>query len=295
MKKHSGKILDTKDGVQIIDCRSCSFAHVHPLPSDEELKKFYEQEFYQHEKKDYFKDTEEDREWWMLTYNHYYDLLEEHTTGRRLLDIGSGPGLFLECGNKRGWETLGFEPSPQAGEYSRSRGCKVITDFFTAEKAKYHGQFDAITLNFVLEHVPNPIELIAQAQSLLVPSGVLLVVSPNDFNPLQKLLVEQHGFKPWWVVPKHHLNYFTIKALAGLLKSNNMTVVETETTYPLEFFLLSGRNYVGNSELGRACHKERVAFETALFTGNKALLQDMYRQWAKEEIGREVVVVAQKQ
>ena len=55
---------------------------------------------------------EEDRDWWMLRYRHYYELLEAHAPGTgALLDIGSGPGFFLEAGAARGWDVLGFEPS----------------------------------------------------------------------------------------------------------------------------------------------------------------------------------------
>ncbi|HCR52265.1 TPA: class I SAM-dependent methyltransferase [Candidatus Kaiserbacteria bacterium] len=292
--EHSGTRVVTVDGSDVIECTGCGFKHVMPLPTPEVLKTFYEDEFYQEERKDYFKEVEEDKDWWMLTYNHYYDLLEKHTKGRKLLDIGSGPGLFLECGNARGWQTLGFEPSPRAGEYARSLGCEVVTDFFTAEQAKRYGPFDAITLNFVLEHVPNPTELIAQARSLLAPGGVLLVVSPNDFNPLQKLLVEHHGYTSWWVVPKHHLNYFDIESASRLLVSRDMAVIEREATYPLELFLLSGRNYVEHPELGRVCHSERKAFESALYRHKSDLIQKMFIDWAKQGIGREVVSISKK-
>ena len=146
----------------------------------------------------------------------------------------------------------------------------------------------------MLEHVPDPVRLIEEAKQVLTRGGLLCVIVPNDYNPLQKLLVEHRGFKPWWVVPKHHLNYFTIKSLTALLRSRGFTTEEVETSYPMELFLLSGRNYVKDPKVGRACHKEREALEVALFAGNKALLQSMYTGWAKEGIGREIVLVTRK-
>lgn len=281
------------DGIDVVECNTCGFKHILPLPAENSLKTFYEDEFYQEEKKDYFKDTEEDREWWMLTYNHYYELLEKHAPGKRLLEIGSGPGLFLECGNARGWKTLGFEPSSHAAAYATSNGCEVITDFFSAQKARAHGLFDVIALNFVLEHVPNPISFIREAQSLLAPGGVLFVVSPNDFNPLQEILWKQAGMSPWWVVPTHHLNYFSTASIEKLLTGCGMSIAVLEATYPMEFFLLSGRNYVGNPALGRACHTERKTLESSLFHHDKEVLKKMYQDWAKQGIGREFVVLAQ--
>lgn len=293
-QSHAGETLDEVDGSTILNCTVCGFAHVMPLPSDEELQKFYEKDFYDSEKPDYFKDAEKDMDWWMATYDHYYDLLEAHTTGRRLLDIGSGPGYFLDAGVKRGWDVLGFEPSSSAADYSSQRGLTVVNDLYTAEKADPYGFFDAVMISLVLEHVLDPTRLIEDAKKVLAPGGLLCVIVPNDYNPLQKLLVAQHGFKPWWVVPTHHLNYFSIESLTKLLQSRDFAPVEVEMSYPMEFFLLSGRNYVADSEVGRVCHTERKALEMALLAGNKTLLQDLYRLWAKEGIGREVVLVAKK-
>src|SRR3989344_5476053 len=112
MAQHSGVTLDTEDGVDVLDCRECGFTHVMPLPSAEEMKKFYEKEFYDIQEPgyfDYFDRAESDMEWWMATYNHYYELLEARTAGRRLLDLGSGPGYFLDAGKQRGWDVVGFE------------------------------------------------------------------------------------------------------------------------------------------------------------------------------------------
>lgn len=294
MVKHSGTILDTIEETNVVDCHECGFVHVMPLPSVEELQRFYEKDFYDTEMPDYFNHAEEDMEWWAATYNHYYDLLEAHTNGRHLLDIGSGPGYFLDAGMRRGWKTVGFEPSAAAARYSGGRGLTIVNDMFSAEKAAAYGLFDAIMISLVFEHVPDPAHLIEEAKKVLSPGGLICIVVPNDYNPLQKLLVEQHGFSPWWVVPKHHLNYFTTASLTKLLQSRELTPVEVEASYPMEFFLLSGRNYVKDPQLGRACHQERMDMEIALFAGNKNLLVDMYRSWAKEGIGREAVVIACK-
>ena len=295
MRKHSGITLDKKDGVEVIDCRTCGFAHVMPLPGNEELQRFYEKDFYDTEMPEYFNHAEEDRKWWRATYDHYYDLLEAHTKGRRLLDIGSGPGYFLDAGVKRGWEVLGFEPSAAAARYSAERGLTIVNEMFSADKAASHGLFDAAMISLVFEHVPDPAHIIEDIKHVLVKGGLLCIITPNDYNPLQKLLVEQHGFKPWWVAPKHHLNYFTVDSLTRLLESHGLVPVEAETSYPMEFFLLSGCNYVADPKVGRACHKERMALEMALFAGNKALLCDMYHAWAKEGIGREAVVITRKE
>jgi len=296
---HHGPTIVTVDGRDVIDCQVCGFRHIDPLFTTEELKSFYEKEFYQSERADYFSRMEEDRDWWMLRYAHYYELLETYaptksSKGRRILDIGSGPGFFLDAGKARGWDVLGFEPSPMAADYCTRRGLNVINDFFSAASARGQGLFDAIALSMVLEHVKDPIGLIGEARQLLAPGGVLLLISPNDFNPLQMSLWKHLGFKPWWVVPKHHLNYFDLASATGFVKARGFDVKHVETSYPLENFLIAGRNYVGNDAVGRECHRERKAFETALFRNDPALLRNLAAGWAAQGIGREFLVLGRK-
>ena len=294
MKRHSGKVLDTKEGIRVIDCRSCGFAHVSPIPSEKELAHFYEQEFYQHERPNYFSETKEDLFWWMATYNNYYKFLERRTKGRTLLDIGSGPGHFLACGKKRGWKTIGIEPSAPAARYSNKRGLTTVNDFFTYDRAKKLGTFDVVHAAMVLEHVPDPTGFIVDMKKMLKKGGHIAVFCPNDYNPLQRILRVEHRFKPWWVVPKHHLNYFSIESMKRLLSRLGFTVEDVLGTYPLETFLLAGKNYVGNHVVCRACHAKRKSFELALYKKDPAMLNDLYTGLAVLGIGREFMIIARK-
>jgi SAM-dependent methyltransferase len=291
---HYGPVIATVDGRDVIECQACGFRHIDPLFTDAELEKFYDGEFYEKARPDYFERMEVDKPWWMLRYGHYYEMLEAHSPGRRILDIGSGPGYFLEAGRERGWQVLGFEPSRIAADYARERGLAVVNDFFSAAKARAHGSFDAISLSMVLEHVRDPIRLIEEARSLLVPGGVLLLISPNDFNPLQMTLWKRLGFEPWWINPKHHLNYFDTVSAGKFLKARRFEVLHLETSYPLENFLLAGRNYVGNRTLGLECHNERKAFETALFLHDRPRLRALAAAWAQQGIGREFIILGRK-
>jgi len=288
---HHGRTIVSVDGHDVIECAVCGFCHIDPLLSDEDLKKFYNGEFYEKECSDYFRNAEDDKEWSMLRSGYYFEKLENLTKGRRLLDIGSGPGYFLEAAQERGWSVLGFEASTIAAEYTSARGIPVINDFYSAGKAQNLGEFDVISLNLVLEHLRDPISVIDDAKRMLAPGGLLFLTVPNDFNPLQMQLWQEHGFAPWWVVPKHHLNYFNPGSLKRLFASRNMETVHQETSYPMELFLLEGRNYVGNPALGRECHKQRRAFETALLRYNRPLMHAVSRTWSEQNIGRESIII----
>jgi SAM-dependent methyltransferase len=291
---HYGPTVATAEGFDVIDCKTCGFRHIDPLFSEDELKKFYDGEFYENERSDYFIRMEEDKEWWMLRYRHYFELLEAHTPGRRILDIGSGPGYFLEAGAGRGWQALGFEPSRLACDYTRARGLDVVHGFFSAENARGLQLFDVISLSMVLEHVRDPIGLIEEARRLLNPGGLLLLISPNDFNPLQMTLWKTFGFRPWWVNPKHHLNYFDLGSGCRFMSARRFEILHQETSFPLETFLIAGRNYIANPEIGRECHKERKAFESALFAHDPDQMRAFTGAWTMQGIGREFLVLGRK-
>ena len=44
--KHSGKDLKKYGKYSVIDCRNCKFIHVIPIPSNQELNLFYNNEFH---------------------------------------------------------------------------------------------------------------------------------------------------------------------------------------------------------------------------------------------------------
>ena len=291
-KQHKGKVLDKKNGFSVIECASCGFKHISPLPSGKEIAQLYKKDFYSKEKPNYFKNAKEDFLWWMTTYNNYYSLLEKHTKGRKILDIGSGPGDFLACGKKRGWKVLGIEPSIVACEYSQDRKLPVLNNFFTYEAVRKYGPFDVIHASLVLEHIPNPISFIKDMKKALKPNGLLAIYCPNDYNPLQEILRKKLKFQPWWIAPEHHLNYFDAISMKKLLGKLNFKTIEILGTFPMEFFLLSGFNYVGNNKLGRKCQKVRKTFEMNIYKNDTNILNALYASLIDKSIGRSFFLIA---
>ncbi|CAD6365037.1 hypothetical protein SHEWT2_03127 [Shewanella hafniensis] len=296
-EQHIGHLVDEINGFQVIECQMCGFKHIHPLPTLEELEKIYRHEYYTLDKPLFLQETEEDKTWWNAVYSDRYDTFEKFlpTTARRILDVGSGPGYFVSYGQKRGWKSIGIEPSAQACEHARGLGGEVVENFFNHETATSLGKFDAIHANAVLEHIPNPREMVSLFGESLVQGGILCVVVPNDYNPFQETLRTYEGYRPWWVAPPHHLNYFSFETLGNLLISEGFELVLQETTFPIDMFLLMGDNYVDSPELGRACHKKRMRFDTQLLrSGNNQVKRKFYQALASVGMGREVVLFAKK-
>jgi SAM-dependent methyltransferase len=294
---HEGVVVASANGFNVIDCKYCGFKHITPIPTEEELEQAYEQDYYIKEKPLYLEQYGKDLEWWNMIYTERYKILERYlpTDQRRLLDIGSGPGFFLLNGKNRGWQVKGVEPSKQAAEHSLSIGLDVENIFFRKKNASTFGFFDAINLGEVLEHIPNPAELLTLIREQLNENGLICIIVPNDFNPFQNALRDHLDIRPWWVAPPHHINYFDFDSLEKLLERNSFEVVHKESTFPIDMFLLMGDNYIGNDELGRNCHTKRMNFEkTMISSGLSNLLSKLYSTFASLGIGREIVIFARK-
>lgn len=294
MAEHFGEVIDSKDGIDVIECKGCGFKHIVPLPTPEELEKLYQGEYYSTEKPRYIQEAEEDLEWLETTYREYYKMLDMYACGetKRLLEIGSGPGFFLNCGKELGWDVTGIEPSRQAYQYSQRFGVKVINDTFSDDVVAGLGRFDMVFMDTVIEHLPDPRSLLETVKNVLDQHGVLCVISPNDYNPLQKILREHLSYDPWWVVPHHHINYFDFHSMQGLLRKSGFEVLETTATFPMELFLLFGENYVKNGELGRRCHSKRKFFEENMYKWGGETMSSMNKAFADIGIGRKFVIIA---
>jgi 2-polyprenyl-6-hydroxyphenyl methylase/3-demethylubiquinone-9 3-methyltransferase len=108
------------------------------------------------------------------------ETLERHVKGGAILDVGSGGGGFLHAVKDRFERAVGLELDPKYIAYSRASGLEIVTrpledDYWDA----MIGQFDAITLWDVIEHVNDPLLISSRIKRLLKPGGVLLMDTPN--------------------------------------------------------------------------------------------------------------------
>ncbi len=143
--------------------------------------------------------------------------------GGLLLDVGCGAGDFLALMRGRpGWQVMGIEPSAEAVLFAQDvlgldvrRGQLSCPDLPT-------GQFDVITLWHVIEHVPNPHEVLNEVGRLLKPDGVCVIGVPVLDS------VEADWFGPSWAgfdVPRH-LVTFTRSSLAQIVRQAGLNVEE---------------------------------------------------------------------
>ena len=91
------------------------------------------------------------------------------------------------------------------------------------------------------------------------------------------------------------MNYFSPSSARQLLASCGFEILLQEATFPIDMFLLMGDNYVGDDQLGRSCHKKRMALELNLAAaGQTEAKRALYRAFAENNLGREIMVIGRK-
>lgn len=138
--------------------------------------------------------------------------LKDLSTCKKVLEIGSAFGDFVNSGIRQGLDIVGIELNKQAVARARQRNLPV-KDLDLKEAAKiYQGSLDGVCSFQVLEHVANPREFIECSIQMLKPGGRLILCVPN-IDGFQK-------YKDFFLdMPPHHMHQwsaFTFKSLENL-------------------------------------------------------------------------------
>lgn len=101
---------------------------------------------------------------------------------RRVLDVGGGTGVFLHEFVDAEWEGYVVEPTPAACEFIRERfpGLRVAQGYFSP--GQFGCRFHLVTLIQTLEHVEDPLAVLAGVREELEPNGLAFVESPDALN-----------------------------------------------------------------------------------------------------------------
>jgi len=203
----------------MVKCRECSLVYLNPQPDMPTLKKTY-RKIYQKNNKKRLKGPLELIEH-LFRRMRAYEIMEYRKTGE-ILDIGCGRGMMLKYLKVRGWKTKGIEFSEDTGAIARrtlKHDLYIGTDTlkeFTDE------QFDIIVIDYVLEHVNRPYEILKEVHRVLKKRG-LLIVSVPDIESLQAVWTGRYWFH--LDVPKHLYHYST-RTLTRLLEKSRFRLTK---------------------------------------------------------------------
>jgi SAM-dependent methyltransferase len=140
--------------------------------------------------------------------------------GGKILDVGCGTGEWLSFMRDLGWAVEGVEFDAAAADVAKQRGITVRCGSLRQQNLPA-ASYDAITLNHVIEHVPDPIETLSECRRLLKPGGRLVISTPNSASLSHRI------FGPNWrgLEPPRHLHVFSMDCLRNALEKAGFKTV----------------------------------------------------------------------
>lgn len=242
----------SKESFVIANCSSCTFLFTQDVPTQHHIGRYYISE-------DYISHSDTQKG---LINKLYHAVRRRTLTGKkeliqnrtgmeqgRILDIGCGTGAFLHTMQAGGWAGIGLEPDASAR--SKAKELHNITALPSAELYNMpDGQFDAITMWHVLEHVHELQQYIDRLKELVSPDGKLFIAVPNYRS------YDAAFYRSSWAaydVPRH-LWHFSTQSMHTLMQRHGLVIEEIKPMWFDSFYvsMLSEKYKNGRGNIFRA-------------------------------------------
>ena len=228
-------LFDTRFGIngtyEVGRCRNCGLEQMFPVPAPAELKSLYESYYnFGGEKGTLYTNL---REWFYSSFFYRIwihldgDLSFHGRTGTgRLLDIGCNEGRGLKIYARNGFQVEGLELNETAAAVARETGFTVHA--CDLRHFKSSALYDVVVLSNVLEHLPDPRQMLLDVRRNLRPGGQVWISCPNSQSWLRRVFGSS-----WinWHVP-FHISQFSIQTLRSLLSEAGFRIIETRQVTP---------------------------------------------------------------
>jgi 2-polyprenyl-3-methyl-5-hydroxy-6-metoxy-1,4-benzoquinol methylase len=243
--------LFTKKAHDFWKCEGCGLERQQPLPSQADLKAFYEQSYTGGLYKEFASALEIKR----LTAAYRFRAIREICPGQRWLDVGASNGVFVEYLRERGIDAHGIDLSERAVAQARARGLPVEASL--PEDYRPERPFDVVTCFDLIEHAIDPVASMRAIHRLLIPGGKVVITLPNQGSAIRRVM----GPRWFFYIPEEHLHYFNPSNIRRLMAR---TGFETERVGPIAKPLSYRYSLVQFAEYNPALHRALSSLSRAL-------------------------------
>lgn len=167
----------------------------------------------------YFESPENDRRY-LEFYHRLEQLLKEHVSGCKILDVGCGDGTFLST-LSNDWSKRGVEPSVSGARLARERSLEVVCG--TLETTDPY-EVDLICALDVIEHVVDPHHFVESLKRYLRKDGTVLLLTGDADAFAARIAGPQWSYLRWC----GHISVFSRAGLRRLLQSHGFEVVTSQ-------------------------------------------------------------------
>jgi len=163
----------------------------------------------------------------------------------RVLDIGCGFGGSIGYHYARGCEVYGVEADSNIQKVKDKFGFNIKVGLFDAND--YDANFfDYVTMDQVLEHTVNPIEVLSGISKIIKVNGTLVITIPNPNGWGAKLFGRR-----WinWHIP-YHLQHFSKKSIQLSASKSGLEVQTIKTVTASEWLHYQWMSLIAYPNLG---------------------------------------------
>ena len=163
-----------------------------------------------------------------------------------MLDIGCGSGVSLIEATNMGANAYGVEADPNIKSLAEKLNLNIFIGNF--DKKTYYGKtFDLIVLNQVIEHIPEPKNLLEIIKERMSSKSKLIISFPNT-----KSFWCYISGKKWinWHVP-YHLHHFDDNNFERMAKECGFKIINKKTITPNIWSIMQIRALFKSEKIGK--------------------------------------------
>lgn len=249
------------DGIlyRVVRCQNCGLAYLNPQPEPVELKRYYPGNYgpfqddnavFKHGKFSAILKRIKDRLFNKCAAK--IEIKEKSNSNSEekvinYLDFGCGGGFHLEKIRLRHpkWVLYGLDNNQFACETARQKGFQIFCGDILKLNLPSNFAFDVVNMSHVIEHLPNPKEVLIKINQIMKPNAVLIISTPNFDSWAAKI------FRKYWYAldSPRHLFLFSYKTLSRLLSDANFIIEKCEYDKGPKVFIRSIYYLLGKKDL----------------------------------------------
>lgn len=202
----------TIDSEDLDRCGDCGFVQVRCEPSEATLREIYSAAYFAHSK---YRDP---RALALENLRRLALLDRALPPGAEVLDAGCASGEFVTVAKGR-YAIYGIDLSEYAIAQARTANPEIAERLVAGrlEDTSYAGRrFDAICLWDVIEHLWEPVPVVADLVARLKPGGYLFISTPAIDTPVARIAGRYWAF----MTPPEHLGFFTRRSFETLFSQS---------------------------------------------------------------------------
>lgn len=267
-KVYYGKVRSGKYGVvtnedfSVYLCKECSVRFLNPIPTSED---FYETDEYRQN----YNATIDKKLYWEMAAREGELRLScisiKSFVDKSVVDVGVGPGLFLDLVSGIANETIAIEPA----KFFHKELQKKHQVFSYAEEMIQANKKGDIVLSFnVIEHVRDPLKFLKELKTIMQEGASLYLMTPNHDDILMEMIPKT--FSEFYYRTAH-LYYFDQQSIDYLLQKAGFKEYDIGYMHTMD---------MSNMMLWLKDHKPTGLKQSLLFDDN---FNDIYKHYLEKK------------